>query len=96
MAITSVVNGTKEHYDVYIGRAGRGSKGYFGNPFQIGRDGTRHEVIQKFEAYFLARLDSDPEYNRRILALKGKILGCFCDPLPCHGHVIAKWVDANV
>lgn len=33
---TRVVNIYKEKYDVYIGRAGRGENGYFGNPYQLG------------------------------------------------------------
>ena len=33
---TVVVNINKEQFDIYIGRAGRGEDGYFGNPFRIG------------------------------------------------------------
>ena len=33
---TVVVNIYKEQFDVYIGRAGRGQDGYFGNPFCMG------------------------------------------------------------
>ena len=32
---TRVVNIRKEAYDVYIGRAGKGQDGYFGNPFRL-------------------------------------------------------------
>ena len=39
-----VVNLRNEKYDVYIGR---GSP--FGNPFKIGIDGTRLEVIEKYK-----------------------------------------------
>ena len=41
-----VVNKYKEDYDVYIGR---GSK--WGNPYRIGEDGTREEVIEKYRLY---------------------------------------------
>ena len=44
--MTKVVNKYKHVYDVYIGR---GSK--WGNPFVIGKDGTREEVINKYEEY---------------------------------------------
>ena len=37
---TRVVNCKKEPYDVYIGRPSK-----WGNPFKIGRDGSRQEVI---------------------------------------------------
>ncbi len=32
---TRVVNIRKKAYDVYIGRAGKGQDGYFGNPFRL-------------------------------------------------------------
>ena len=32
---TTVVNLFKNKYDVYIGRAGKGQDGYFGNPFPL-------------------------------------------------------------
>ena len=43
MSKTVVVNLRKERFDVYIGR---GSK--WGNPFRIGADGDRVEVIRKY------------------------------------------------
>jgi hypothetical protein len=43
---TKIVNVKDEKCDIYIGR---GTK--YGNPFKIGRDGTREEVIQKYEEY---------------------------------------------
>jgi hypothetical protein len=27
--------------------------------------------------------------------LRGKVLGCWCAPLPCHGHVLACIADAD-
>lgn len=92
---TRAVNMRRESYDVYIGRAGKGQDGYFGNPFKLG-DGTREEVLKKFRAYFLGRIDQDREFRRRVLDLHGKRLGCFCKPAACHGDVIAEWVDAQV
>jgi len=63
---------------------GRGSD--FGNPFIIGRDGSRIEVIYKFENYALR----NPGLLRRIEGLKGKDLLCFCAPKPCHCDVILR------
>lgn len=83
-----------EAYDVYIGRAGHGHDGYFGNPFAVITT-SRATAIWKFRAYFLTRLETDAEFKRRVLALKGKRLGCFCAPKDCHGDVIAAWVDAQ-
>ena len=101
---TQVVNLRLAPYDVYIGRAGRynyigrtgrHSNGYFGNPFVIGRDGTREEVLQKYAAYFLDRVATDSEFKRKVESLRGAALGCFCKPEACHGDVIAAWLDGR-
>jgi hypothetical protein len=62
----------------------------FCNPFKIGKDGTREQVIQKYEEYVKHKIDTDPEFARAVRDLKGKTLGCWCAPEPCHGHVLAK------
>lgn len=91
--MTRVVNLRRTgDYDVYIGRAGHGQSGYFGNPFN---DGTRESNIERFRTYFLERVESDPVFRSRVLALKGKRLACFCAPLRCHGDVIKAWLDAQ-
>ena len=69
---------------VYVGR-GRGSR--WGNPFREGRDGTREEVIAKFEAYALERLEREPNW---LDPLKGKDLVCWCAPKPCHADVLLR------
>ncbi len=71
---TTVVNINEEPFDVYIGRAGRGQNGYFGNPFRIGPGISREDAVKKFQRYFADRIEKDSEFKRRILALKGKRL----------------------
>src|SRR6266496_4974356 len=90
---TVVVTIYKEQFDVYIGRAGRGEDGYFGNPFRMGSGISREDAVQKFQKYFTERIQKDSEFKRRVLALTGKRLGCFCKPKPCHGDVIADWLN---
>lgn len=91
---TNVVNiKTGASYDVYIGRAGHGQDGYFGNPFRLYPGEPRGATLDRYEQYFLYRLDTDPEFRRRVLELKGKTLSCFCHPAPCHGDIIAEWLD---
>jgi hypothetical protein len=90
---TVVVNIKKEPFDVYIGRAGRGEDGYFGNPFRIGHGISLEDAVKRFQKYFAERIQKDSEFKRRILALKGKRLGCFCKPNACHGDVIAEWLN---
>ncbi len=98
---TTVVNLHKEPYDVYIGRPGCGktaAEAVFGNPFTpspVHFPHAREVCVDKFRHYFLERVENDPEFRRRVLSLKGKRLGCFCKPLPCHGDVIAEWVDSH-
>lgn len=77
-----VVHCKKERYDVYIGRPSA-----LGNPFVIGKDGSRKEVIEKFEQY--ARKDKDVLALIRMLSER-TVLGCWCAPQACHGDVIVK------
>lgn len=93
---TSVVNILKEPkgFDCYIGRAGLGFSGYYGNPYRIRYDGTREECLTKYKKYFYNRVRTDQEFKKRILELRGKRLGCFCAPRPCHGDIIAAYVDS--
>jgi hypothetical protein len=83
-APTTVVHCKKAPFDIYIGRPGK-----WGNPFVIGKDGTREEVIAKYEAYLL----STPVLIAALHELKGKALGCWCAPLACHGDILAKYAD---
>jgi hypothetical protein len=90
---TRAVNLRTEQHDVYIGRAGHGHDGFFGNPFRLGEHEPRGATIQRYREWFLARIASDPEFRKRVLELKGKRLGCFCKPHACHGGVMAQWID---
>jgi hypothetical protein len=58
-----------------------------GNPFEIGIDGTREEVIEKYRNYLL---NNKELFNSCKKELKGKILGCWCSPKCCHGDVLAE------
>ncbi len=71
---------------VYIGR---GSK--WGNPFVIGKDGTRDEVIAKYNNYL-----KDNKYLLGCLSeLKDKDLVCFCSPCACHGDILISLANNN-
>jgi hypothetical protein len=66
---------------VYIGRPSK-----WGNPFVIGRDGTRSEVVARYRSYLLG--------NTQLMAalpeLAGKDLVCWCAPDACHGDVLVE------
>ncbi len=87
---TAVMNIRKEPFDVYIGRAGRGQSGYFGNPFSIGAGVTREHARESFRQYVYQRIENDREFSKRVEELRGKRLGCFCKPFACHGDVIVE------
>jgi hypothetical protein len=78
-----VVNIRKDKYDVFIGRPSK-----WGNPFFIGKDGTREEVLKKYKEYIVNK----PELLKQLPELKGKVLGCYCKPLPCHGDVLEELI----
>lgn len=87
-------------FDVYIGRKGHGEDGYFGNPFKTPNNrapdlNERYRLIKSFEEYFYRRLNHDLVFQARVIALDGLVLGCFCKPLPCHGDVIAEWLNMD-
>lgn len=92
MSETRVVNIYKEPYDIYIGRTGKGKDGYFGNPFPLKQGEARGSTLVKYKEYFDTRIANDPEFKERILSLKGKTLGCFCKPNPCHGDIIKEYL----
>jgi len=79
---------------VYIGRGGP-----WGNPFIIGKDGSRAEVIAKYRACLWHHINDDKAFMREVAALHGKDLVCFCKPAPCHGDVLevaAAWAAAKL
>jgi len=77
-----VVHCQRQRYDVYVGRPSK-----WGNPFILGCDGDREAVIAKFRAHILARPVLLEECRRE---LRGKVLGCWCAPKPCHADVLVE------
>ena len=88
---------------VYVGRPSP-----LGNPFVIGKDGTRDEVIAKYRDWLEVNLhhrsDEDTaaavykEIHRlwhMCIANEGITLVCWCKPQDCHGDVIAEWIQAQ-
>ena len=79
-----VVHCKKEPYDIYIGRPSK-----WGNPFSIGKDGSREEVISKYESYIM----NNPDLIQALPELKDKTLGCWCKPKACHGDILKIMVE---
>ena len=71
----------------------------WGNPFVIGKDGTREECIEKYRQLVAGNAPTKREdvlASRKLVAehvgdLKGKNLACWC-PMdgPCHGDVLLE------
>ena len=71
--------------DVYVGRPSM-----WGNPYRIGRDGNRAEVIERYRLWLADR----PWLVEHLAALQPQRLTCWCAPLPCHGDVLAEALAA--
>lgn len=77
-----VVHCKKAPYDVYVGRPSA-----FGNPYVLGKDGTRENIIEKYRAWLMTQ----PELVARVKKeLAGKVLACWCAPLACHADVLVE------
>jgi len=79
--MTKVVHCKKAKYDIYIGRPSK-----WGNPFTVGKDGNREEVIQKYREW----IKTQPDLLNSLHELKGKTLGCWCKPEACHGDILME------
>jgi len=97
--MTTIVNirkkrGQKRPYcDVLIDRSSP-----FGNRHDIGlcsvcnKVHDRNQAIAEYKKDFYICL-TIPEFRDSVLTLKGKKLGCWCSPLPCHGDVIVEYLE---
>jgi hypothetical protein len=103
MTATTAVN-LKGHRDdpdfadvVYVGRAmNRGGwrlkASPLASPYRPGPDGSREDAVAKYRAY----LQDRPDLLALLPDLRGRRLGCWCAPQPCHAQVIAELADAGV
>ena len=88
--------------NVYIGRRGvliidkqrfPQTSSNFANPYKIGKDGTREEVLTKYKEYITKKLENNNTLLNELLSLKGKTLGCWCCPELCHGNILLDLID---
>ena len=90
MAHPLVVHCKRAPYDIYIGRPSE-----WGNPFTHIADrktlaefivATREEAVAKYEEWLMTQ----PQLLAKLHKLKGRVLGCWCAPLSCHGDILAR------
>ncbi len=78
---------------VYIGRRQWCGKEVFdaslwANYYSVKKYG-REEALRRYEE----KIRSRPDLLARLPELEGKILACWCKPLPCHGDVLIKLLE---
>ena len=67
-------------------RVDRANSNRWGNPYVMGPDGTREEVIAQYRAWLVQQ----PDLMRDIHTLRGKDLCCWCWPSACHAEVLLE------
>ena len=90
-AIT-VTNKRNNPVGEYVGRPS-----VLGNPFTIGRHGTRDEVVAQYREWLWARMTYGTPQQQELDRLAEKLihdksltLVCWCAPKTCHADVIAN------
>lgn len=73
---------------VYIGRPSK-----WGNPFVLGKDGDRAEVLIKYRDWLVTQPQLVEAACRE---LYGKDLVCFCAPKSCHGDVLLETITQKM
>ena len=87
----SVVVNLKHHPDAVRNGAVRiDRRTKWGNPYRIGKHGTREEVIERYRRWLWRRIRTGEVSLEELASLHGKTLACHCAPLPCHGEVLAR------
>jgi len=88
-----VLNRRRSDEGIYVGRGTP-----LGNPFHIGEDGDREEVVAKYAGWLKRQPDGSPAIRMLVdLARYHKdngvlYLSCWCKPLACHSDIIAEAV----
>jgi hypothetical protein len=86
---------------LYIGRYNSKwnlPKSKWANPFKIGKDGDREQVLDLYHGYILEKTALLADLHE----LQATVLGCWCTThqapdTPCHGHILAtlygQWAE---
>ena len=77
--------------------------GLLGNPYVIGKDGTRQEVIERYRTWLWRQIEPRGEVYRELQRLAAKaregdlILICWCKrpdrQIACHGDVVKRAIE---
>lgn len=93
----------KDPANVYIGRKAivfiNGERypkkdSLWANPYKIHGGQSREEAIEQYRLYMVGRLLLEPELREKLVLLRGKRLGCWCDKeVACHGDVLITLIE---
>jgi Domain of unknown function (DUF4326) len=108
----SVINGKKIGFigedKIYVGRSNKSyglHQSPLANPYVIGRDGNREEVIQKYRRWLWTEMKTgiaggESAVFDELLDIAEKVkdgenvaLTCWCKPESCHGDIVSKAVN---
>jgi hypothetical protein len=97
--IAEVSRWRKEGYHVVV--VARPSR--LGNPFRIGRDGSREVVIEKYHQWLRQQYAKRNRVYKDLLCLAARVLSgepvalaCYCAPKRCHADIIKLAVEKIV
>lgn len=81
--------------DVYIGRkctmgGWNLEQSKWHNPYTIASSGSAEEAVARYRKYIQRR----PHLMASLEELRGKTLGCWCSPGPCHGDVLVELIES--
>lgn len=98
--LVNIVDAPDGAWDTYIGRANPSfgvPDSEWANPFKLGPDGTRDEVVAQYREWLADKLTDQPAARGRLRDLKGDTLACWCvgsngAGTKCHGDVLLDTV----
>ena len=109
--VVNVRNLDPTAYNIYIGRKSYLSKDLFekkpylidgtelGNPIKLKGEHTREESLAAHRKFFLENTDRFKnilETIENIASRQTVCLTCWCHPKPCHGDVIAEYLNERI
>lgn len=88
-------------FDEYVGRnAGGYQASVLANPFKIGKDGNREEVIAKYRVWLWNEMQKQEDVWDALVWLAWKYkkqgrltLWCWCYPQKCHAEIIKNAIE---
>ena len=78
----------KKEENVYVGRASKKvpstTSDKWGNPHIITHNNPRQKVVESYRQHIF----QTENLHQSLGELKGKVLGCWCSPNPCHAEIL--------